>query len=70
MPTKRTHTAVITTSEYLIVAGGESGWNVLDTVEVMHIQTLVWSTAASLPHPYTRGVNNHVWRPTVYAGRI
>ena len=57
MPTKRYTTAAITTKHHLIVAGGKSGRsNYLNTctVEVMDIQTLVWSTAASLPHPYSR----------------
>ena len=40
--------------QHLTVAGGESGPNRLDTVEVMDIETLVWSTAASLPHPYSK----------------
>ena len=53
MPTKRSDTTAVTTKQHLIVAGGESGSNRLDTVEVMDIQTLVWSTAASLPHPYS-----------------
>ena len=52
MPTKRCYTAAATTQHHLIVAGGESRSNPLNTVEVMDIQTLVWSTAASLPHPY------------------
>ena len=52
MPTKRSDTAAVTTEQHLIVVGGEHGSNRLDTVEVMDIQTLVWSTAASLPHPY------------------
>ena len=53
MPTKRSHTAAVTTIHHLIVAGGENGSNQLDTVEVMDIETLVWSVAASLPHPYS-----------------
>ena len=53
MPTKRSHTAAVTTIQHLIVAGGENGSNRLDTVEVLDIETLVWSTAASLPHPYS-----------------
>ena len=53
MPTKRSHTAVLSTKEYLIVAGGECKSSQLDTVEVMDIETLVWSTAASLPHRYS-----------------
>ena len=52
MPTKRSQTATVTTKQYLIVAGGRSVPNRLNTVEMMDIQTLVWSTAASLPHPY------------------
>jgi hypothetical protein len=54
MPAKRSHTAAVTITHHLIVAGGESGSNLLDTVEVMDIQTLVWSIAASLPHPYVQ----------------
>ena len=53
MLTKRSHTAVVSTEEHLIVAGGQNQLGQLDTVEVMNIQTLVWSTAASLPHPYS-----------------
>ena len=54
MPSKRYKTAVISTKQHLIVAGGKSGGsNRLDTVEVMDIETLVWSTAANLPHPYS-----------------
>ena len=53
MPTKRHSTAAVTTQHHLIVAGGWGGSNRLNTVEVMDIQTLVWSTAASLPHPYS-----------------
>ena len=53
MPTKRYHTAAVTTQHHLIVAGGTGEQNHLNTVEVMDIETLVWSTAASLPHPYT-----------------
>ena len=54
MPTKRDSTAAVTTKQYLIVAGGRSGSiNYLDTVEVMTNQTQVWSTATSLPFPYS-----------------
>ena len=53
MPTKRSHTVAVTTQQHLIVAGGENTSNLLDLVEVMDIETLVWSTAASLPHPYS-----------------
>ena len=57
MPTERHNTATVTTKQHLIVAGGKSGQSTLtqlDTVEVMDIETLVWSTAASLPHPYSQ----------------
>ena len=58
MPTKRCDTATVTTKHHLIVAGGESGKRTmscrLNTVEVMDVRTLVWSTAASLPHPYSK----------------
>ena len=53
MPTKRLYTAAVTTQQHLIVAGGEGGSSNLNTVEVLDIETLVWSTAASLPHPYS-----------------
>ena len=55
MPTKRCGTTAITSKEHLIVAGGSTGpWcaNNIHTVEVMDTKTLVWSTVASLPHPY------------------
>ena len=55
MPTKRYYTAAVTTKQHLIVAGGQMrGLSCLNIVEVMDIETLVWSTAASLPHPYTQ----------------
>ena len=53
MPTKRCRTAAVTTKQHLIVAGGRRGSSCLNTVEVLDIETLVWSTAASLPHPYS-----------------
>ena len=52
MPTKRCNTAAITTKQHLIVAGRKRGLSYLNTVEVLDIETLVWSTAASLPHTY------------------
>ena len=58
MPTKRCDTATVTTKQHLIVAGGETGKRTmscrLNTVEVMDVCTLVWSTAASLPHSYSK----------------
>ena len=54
MPTKRHSTTAVTSKEHLIVAGGATGpdlANHINTVEVVDIKTLVWSTVASLPHP-------------------
>ena len=53
----RRGTTTVTSKEHLIVAGGAIGWFYADglkTVEVMDTKSLVWSTVASLPHPYTR----------------
>ena len=55
MPTKRRCSTAITSKEHLIVAGGDTGpllAETLNTVEVMDTKTLVWSTVASLPHLY------------------
>jgi hypothetical protein len=54
MPTKRWKSAAVYTEQYLVVAGGkrESMFQ-LSTVEVMDIQNVEWSTATSLPHPYS-----------------
>ena len=53
MPSKRCFTSTVTTNQHLIVAGGSSGSTRLKTMEVMNTETLVWSTVASLPHPYS-----------------
>ena len=54
MPTKRRATTAVISKEYLIVAGGIIGLSdKLNTVEVMDTKSLVWSTVASLPYPYT-----------------
>ena len=55
MPTKRRCTTAVTSKDHLIVAGGATGpdrANIINTVELMDTKTLVWSTVASLPHPY------------------
>ena len=55
MPTKRRRSTAVTSKEHLIVAGGAPGpyrQGVINTVEVMEMKTLVWSTVASLPHLY------------------
>ena len=54
MPTRCHISAAVTAKEHLIVAGGEGdSTHCISTVEVMDIQTLVWSMAASLPYLYT-----------------
>ena len=55
MPTKRRATTTVSSMECLIVAGGATGPHFADyiaTVEVMDAKHLIWSTVASLPHPY------------------
>lgn len=56
MPTKRQDTSAASSKTHVIVAGGMCGPFInssVATVEVMDIETLSWSTVASLPHPYT-----------------
>ena len=53
MPKKRCWVAAVTTKEHLIVTGGDKRGS-RTTVEVMDTRSLVWSTVASLPHPYHR----------------
>ena len=51
MPTRRYSAAAVTTGQHLIVAGGQTGLSsYTNTVEVMDIQTLVWSAVTNLPH--------------------
>ena len=55
MPTKRRSTTAVVTEEHLIVAGGSTGLACdtnISSVEVMDTRARVWSTVASLPHPY------------------
>ena len=57
MPTKQRGITAVISKEHLIVAGGATGpllSDIISPVEVMDTKTLVWSTVASLPHPYTR----------------
>ena len=68
MPTKRRGTTAMISKEHLIVAGGATGRSFADNlkvVEVMNTDTLVWSTVASLPHPYGRASSiifaNHLY---------
>ena len=56
MPTRRYGVTAITTvtGGHLIVAGGVTGpYQYTNAVEIMDTLNLVWSTGASLPHPYT-----------------
>ena len=54
MPTARRFTAAVCSGHSLIVAGGEGdGGNTLATVELLDIDTKQWSTACSLPHPFS-----------------
>ena len=54
MPTRRVFTAVVCSGKALVVAGGKGeGYTRLTTVEVMNTDTLQWSTASSLPHPFS-----------------
>ena len=54
MPTARCYTAAMCSGHSLIVAGGlGDGHNRLATVEVLDIDTKQWSTACSLPHPFS-----------------
>ena len=55
MPTRRYGAAAATTKQHLIVAGGMCGSYSSGIVEVMDIQTLVWTTVASLPYSCTWG---------------
>ena len=55
MPTKREYAAALSTGSYLIIAGGEkAGEVVLQTVEVMNIETRRWSVVADLPEPLSQ----------------
>ena len=53
MPTARCYTAAVCSGHSLIVAGGSDGHNRLATVELLDIDTEQWSTACSLPHPFS-----------------
>ena len=54
MLTARCYTAAVCSGHSLIVAGGQGdGSNRLATVEVLDIDTKQWSTACSLPHPFS-----------------
>ena len=54
MPTARRHTAAVCSGHSLVVAGGTGdGGNSLATVEVLDIDAGQWSTACSLPDPFS-----------------
>ena len=55
MPTARYYATAVSTRKHLIVAGGEQVQDkLLDTVEILNSDTLIWSTAASLLHPFSK----------------
>ena len=62
MPTKRYGATTVIAADFLIVAGGITthGNSIprkllcTNKVEVLNINSLVWSPVANLPHPYTR----------------
>ena len=55
MPTKREYASALSTGSYLVVAGGEkAGEVVIQTVEVMNIETRRWSVVADLPEPLSQ----------------
>jgi hypothetical protein len=49
MPTKRVYPAAATTPTHLVVAGGLASSTWIEKVEVLHTDTLQWSTTSSLP---------------------
>ena len=52
MPTKRSNTSTLCTGSHLIVAGGKGERKeVLTTIEVLNIETRLWSVAANLWEP-------------------
>ena len=54
MQTKRVFSAVVCSGKALVVAGGKGeSYTRLTTVEVVGTDTLQWSTASSLPHPFS-----------------
>ena len=50
MPTKRAFTTAVNTGATLVVAGGVGG-DILQTVEILNIETLQWLIAQDLPQP-------------------
>ena len=54
MPTPRHGTACVTTEQALVVAGGYTAYDDVDTVEVMSINTKQWSTVCPLPQKIAR----------------
>ena len=57
MPTERWNSVAICCKELLLVAGGRSKWIGYgeQTVELMSTESLQWTTAANLPHPFGEG---------------
>ena len=56
MPTKRYSLTAACNKRNVIVAGGRDGdKKQLNTVEILNTELLQWSTATSLPHPFSSG---------------
>ena len=58
MSIKRYFTAAICYDRSLIVAGGQDRHNIFTTVEVLNMDTRLWSTASSLPHPFSNATTS------------
>ena len=57
MPTERWNTVAICREQVLLVAGGRSKWVGYgeNTIELLNTESLQWTTAANLPHPFGEG---------------
>ena len=54
MPTPRSFPSCATTSQYLVVAGGEQGGEPVPNVEILDIERNGWMCVASIPRPLCR----------------
>ena len=64
MPTKRSFTCALSSGAALIVIGGEGDGGAVSTVEVIDASTKIWTTAASIPEPFSSASG------TICGGRI
>ena len=66
LPTPRSSPSAFVYAEYLLVIGGQNNkGEILSVVEVLHLATQVWETAARLPVPVA-GASTVVCRNTAY----